>query len=138
MVFDLIYRWCLKKNTREKLCNNFRFSFKVFFDLIIAKISSTNCSILLFLLFKSILHSIKKKNSKKQKKSPKTLIFSDFYTTTDNQLYFIQYAAVLSSNWKLTRAKSTNEHFKNKMDAIVASLNEDANPVLFKCHFKNK
>ena len=26
------------------------------------------------------------------------LIFSDFYTTTDNQLYFIQYAAVLSSN----------------------------------------
>lgn len=66
------------------------------------------------------------------------LIFSDFYTTTDNQLYFIQYAAVLSSNWKLTRAKSTNEHFKNKMDAIVASLNEDANPVLFKCHFKNK
>lgn len=66
------------------------------------------------------------------------LFFSDFYTTTDNQLYFIQYAAVLSSNWKLTRAKSTNEHFKNKMDAIVASLNEDANPVLFKCHFKNK
>jgi hypothetical protein len=56
----------------------------------------------------------------------------------DKEQLIAQVEAVLSSNWKLTRAKSTNEHFKNKMDAIVASLNEDANPVLFKCHFKNK
>ena len=28
IVFNLTYRWCLKKNTREKLCNNFRFSDK--------------------------------------------------------------------------------------------------------------
>lgn len=66
------------------------------------------------------------------------LIFYDFYTTVDNQFCILQYADLLSSNWKSVRAKSTNEHFRDKMDAIVAALNEDSNPVLFKCHFKNK
>ncbi len=66
------------------------------------------------------------------------LIFYDFYTTDDNQLCILLYADVLSYNWKSVREKSTNECFRNKIDAIVATLNEDSNPILFKCRFKNR
>lgn len=64
------------------------------------------------------------------------LKFADFYTTVDNQFCILQEAAILSFNWNAVRDQCTNDTFKNRMDAIVEKLNEDANPVLFKCHFK--
>nr|WP_320995399.1 6-bladed beta-propeller [Bacteroides intestinalis] len=64
------------------------------------------------------------------------LKFIDFYTTVDNQFCILQEAQILSFNWNAVRNQCTNATFKNRMDAIVEKLNEDANPVLFKCNFK--
>ena len=64
------------------------------------------------------------------------LKFIDFYTTVDNQFCILQEAQTLSFNWNAVRNQCTNVTFKNRMDAIVEKLNEDANPVLFKCNFK--
>lgn len=64
------------------------------------------------------------------------IAFYDFYTTNDDDCFFILDADYLSNNWKYTREKCTNIDYKSKLDSIVSTLNEDSNPVLFIRHFK--
>lgn len=66
------------------------------------------------------------------------LIFADFYTTVDNQFVILQEAENLSFNWRSVGKHCKNVSFKNKMDALVEVLSEDANPVLFRCRFKKR
>lgn len=61
----------------------------------------------------------------------------EFCTKDNNELVFFQYADILSSNWNYVREKSENTHYKKKLDSIILNMNEDSNPVVFKCHFKN-
>lgn len=59
-----------------------------------------------------------------------------FYTTTTGDLVFLQQAEWLISYWKWAREKCS-DMYREKMDNLIASLNEDSNPVLFKVHMKS-
>lgn len=61
----------------------------------------------------------------------------EFCIMNNNDFVFFQYADILSSNWNYVRDKSDNIRYKKELDSIISNMNEDSNPVVFKCHFKN-
>lgn len=59
-----------------------------------------------------------------------------FYTTTTGDLIFVKQAEWLISSWKWAREKCS-DMYRDKMDRLIVSLNEDSNPVLFKVRMKS-